>query len=81
MDMFMALMVVTVSQMNVNAQLLNPVQLAATSWTLATRLLCPWNFPGKNNGVACHFLLHHMCMCCAVLGRSVVFDSLRPHGL
>ena len=22
-----------------------------------TRLLCPWNFPGKNTGVGCHFLL------------------------
>ena len=22
-----------------------------------TRLLCPWHFPGKNNGVGCHFLL------------------------
>ena len=22
-----------------------------------TRLLCPWNFPGKNIGVSCHFLL------------------------
>ena len=22
-----------------------------------TRLLCPWGFPGKNTGVACHFLL------------------------
>ena len=21
-----------------------------------TRLLCPWNFPGKNTGVICHFL-------------------------
>ena len=21
------------------------------------RLLCPWDFPGKNTGVACHFLL------------------------
>ena len=21
------------------------------------RLLCPWNFPGKNTGVDCHFLL------------------------
>ena len=21
------------------------------------RLLCPWNFPGKNTGVTCHFLL------------------------
>ena len=24
---------------------------------LPTRLLCPWHFPGKNTGVACHFLL------------------------
>ena len=23
---------------------------------LPTRLLCPWNFPGKNTGVSCHFL-------------------------
>ena len=23
----------------------------------ATRLLCPWNFPGKSTGVGCHFLL------------------------
>ena len=22
----------------------------------STRLLCPWNFPGKNAGVGCHFL-------------------------
>ena len=22
-----------------------------------TKLLCPWNFPGKNIGVSCHFLL------------------------
>ena len=22
-----------------------------------TRLLCPWNFPGKITGVGCHFLL------------------------
>ena len=23
----------------------------------STRLLCPWNFPSKNTGVGCHFLL------------------------
>ena len=22
-----------------------------------TRMLCPWDFPGKNTGVCCHFLL------------------------
>ena len=27
-----------------------------------TRLLCPWDSPGKNTGVGCHFLLHcHLC--------------------
>ena len=24
------------------------------------RLLCPWNFPGKSNGVGCHFLLQEI---------------------
>ena len=24
---------------------------------LPTGLLCPWDFPGKNTGVGCHFLL------------------------
>ena len=28
-----------------------------TPWTVAARLLCPWDFPGKNTGVDCHFLL------------------------
>ena len=26
-----------------------------TPWTIATRLLYPWDFPGKNTGVDCHF--------------------------
>ena len=30
------------------------VQLFATLWTIATRLLCPWDSPGKNTGVGCH---------------------------
>ena len=25
----------------------------------STKLLCPWNSPGKNTAVGCHFLLHH----------------------
>ena len=29
----------------------------ATPWTVAPKLLCPWDFPGKNTGVGCHFLL------------------------
>ena len=33
------------------------VWLSATLWTVATRLLCPWDFSGKNTGMDCHFLL------------------------
>ena len=29
----------------------------STPWTVAARLLCPWDSPGKNTGVGCHFLL------------------------
>ena len=25
-----------------------------------TRLLCPWDFPGKNSGIDCHFLLQRI---------------------
>ena len=33
-----------------------------------TRLLCPWDSPGKNTGVGCHFLLQ----CMKVKGESKV---------
>ena len=26
-------------------------------WMKPVRLFCPWDFPGKNTGVGCHFLL------------------------
>ena len=26
-------------------------------WTVTSKLLCPWDFPGKNTKVGCHFLL------------------------
>ena len=30
----------------------------ATPWTVACQApLCQWDFPGKNTGVGCHFLL------------------------
>ena len=38
-------------------KLLSHVQLFATPWTEAPRLLCPWDSPGKSNGVGYHFLL------------------------
>ena len=30
---------------------------SVTPWTVAARLLSPWNSPGKNTGVGYHFLL------------------------
>ena len=36
-----------------------------------TRLLCPWDSPGKNTGVACHFLLQ----CMKVKSESEVAQS------
>ena len=33
------------------------VWLCAARWTGTARLLCPWDFPGKNPGVGCHALL------------------------
>ena len=38
--------------------MLSCIQLSVTPWTVAARLLCPWNSSGKNTGVGCHFLLH-----------------------
>ena len=32
----------------------------ATPWTVACQVLCPWNSPGKNTGVGCHFLLQEI---------------------
>ena len=31
--------------------------LCEAPWTVAPRLLCPWDSPGRNTGVGCHFLL------------------------
>ena len=46
-----------------------------------TRLLCPWDSPGKNTGVGCHFLLQ----CIKAKRESEVAQSCptlsRPHGL
>ena len=36
------------------------VRLCVTPQTAATRLSCPWDSPGKNTGVGCHFLLQCM---------------------
>ena len=40
------------------AHLFSLARLIATPWMLAlARFLCLWNFPGKNTGVGCHFLI------------------------
>ena len=41
----------------VRAKPLSRVLLFATPWTVATRLLCPWDSPGKNTRGGCHILL------------------------
>ena len=33
------------------------VWLFTILWTVALRLLCPWDSPGKTTGVGCHFIL------------------------
>ena len=48
------------SIVKVKVQLLSHVRLFTTPWMVAhqpTRFLRPWDSPGKNTGVGCHFLL------------------------
>ena len=45
------------------------------------RLPRPWDSPGKNTGVGCHFLLQCMKVKRESEVASVVSDSSRPHGL
>ena len=43
--------------------LLSPISrvgFCVTPLRAATRLPCPWDSPGKNTGVGCHFLLQCM---------------------
>ena len=62
----------TSAAVNMHAQVLFERVQEAHAWMLSrsivsdslqprelwlTRLLCPWNFSGKNTGVGCHFLL------------------------
>ena len=47
------------------------VRLCTTPEAAAHRLLCPWDSPGKNAGVGCHFLLQ----CMKVKSESEVAQS------
>ena len=33
------------------------VCVCVTPWTVDANLLCPWDFPGRNTWVGCHFIL------------------------
>ena len=57
--------------------------LFATPWSVACQSpLCPWNFPDKNTGVGCHFLLqgifptqHRICVSCiSCTSRQVLYQ-------
>ena len=41
---------------------LSHIQLFVTPRTVAPRLLCPQDFPGKNTGVGCHSLLQRILL-------------------
>ena len=47
-----------------------------------TRLLCPWDFPGKNTGVGCHFLFQGIFLTCvSCIGRWILYHwaTKEPH--
>ena len=43
-----------------------------------TRLLRPWDFPGKSTGVGCHCLLRNILFSSVQFSRSVASDSATP---
>ena len=63
---------------------------AKSCWTLRphgllpTSLNCSWDFPGKNTGVACHFLLQELfpprdriCISCiSCIGRQILYHCI-----
>ena len=52
------------------------------SLNVYARLLWPWDFPGKNTGVGCHFLLQGIFLtrvqtnisCFSCIGRQILYD-------
>ena len=47
-------------EFNDPACMLSRVPLFATHGLQPSRLLCPWDFPGENTGVGCHFLVQRI---------------------
>ena len=58
---------------------LSRVLLFASPWNVTARLLGPWDFPGKNTGVGCHFLLQWIFLtqgsnaCLSCIGRWILY--------
>ena len=84
---------VFISDLKQNLKALNSV-CVQSSLTLfqpprPTRLLCPWDFPGKNTGVGCHFLLQEIvltqgsnaCLISHALGRPILCQCAIPEAL
>ena len=61
----------------VKVKSLSHVRTARPHGLQPTRLLCPWDFPGKSTGVGCHCFLWPVIL--DQISHSVVSDSLRPH--
>ena len=43
------------------------------------RLLCPWNFPGKNTGVGCYFLLQGIFLTRGLTSRLLLGRRILYH--
>ena len=56
--------------------MLSYVWFFVTPWIIATRLLCPWNFPGKNTGAGCHLLLQGISPDSGIKPESLVSPAL-----
>ena len=65
------------------------VQHFLTLWIIATRLLCPWDSPGKNTSVGCHTLLqgilptlgsnlHFLCLLYSQVGSLPLVPPEKP---
>ena len=69
------------SLMTSHVCVLSCVRLFTTPLTVDARFLCLWNFPGKNTGVGCHFLLQGVfltqestCLpCVSCVGRQILY--------
>ena len=58
-NVFLCLLILPSSLCLRQVKSLSRVQLFATPWTVAYRLLHPWDFPGNSTWVRCHCLLHN----------------------